>query len=291
MAVYWRSIYDINIPAVNEERKSFFSILNQLENGSFLRQRELSDKFIKELVKKADYVFKQEEELFTHNKCPIELVQEQADEHENFINKLKNLEEGGFKSSIEFITILKDFIINHIIGSDLECASFSNSNAISKFAEFKSFDPILTDLVDRNTLVTWTPFFETGIAEVDKQHRGYVDVVNDLVLNYNIYTNATIIDIIKGLQVYTKVHFDTEERYQAEIAEFYPDFSKHKIEHAKFIKYLTGEIETFIANQNDGNFDDNEKFLKKLIDWLGSHIIGTDKEFGKLYRKHIIDKA
>ena len=48
MQIYWRSIYDINIPHVNSERKSFFSMLNKIESLSFSNQRDITSTFLKE---------------------------------------------------------------------------------------------------------------------------------------------------------------------------------------------------------------------------------------------------
>lgn len=290
MAIYWRDMYNINVSAINNERKLFFSILNQIENNTFIRQRELAKQFIDELLGKLEIVFEQEENLFKMNKCPNNLLITQNQEHGEFLDHLRKINSKNFSATIEFIDILKTFIINHIIGSDLECGVYIKYTYINNLIGLESNNSILTPMVDREILIQWNSYFETGIAEVDKQHFGFVDILNDLALNYNIYTNHTLVNIIDELINYASVHFKTEEAYIERVKEHYPDYEKHKKEHADFTEYLYEKAKIFMETRENGSFEKNEKFLKELIDWLAKHVIGTDKVFAEIYHKFNEDR-
>lgn len=285
--VYWRDLYNTNIISVDSERKLFFSILNQVERENFIKQRSLADHFISELSQKLSIVFDKEIIALHKAGCPSDIISQQEVEHLEFIDeveKLKSRKEGSFAYVVNFINLLKSFVINHILGTDLESKIFIKTSYVHRMSSFEKSEIVLIDLVERNILVKWNSFFETGISEIDRQHKMFVDVVNDLVVNHNIYPQTTLVDIVEELIYYTKVHFSTEESYMEEVKDAYNDIELHKTLHKNFEKHLIEKLKNFINKKNKIIIpEESEKLLKELIGWLSEHIVGTDQKFAKIY--------
>lgn len=279
MSIYWRSIYDINIPHVNSERKSFFSMLNRIESLNFSGQRELTTTFLKELINKIQYVFKEEERIFKKNNCPKHLLDKEEIEHLEFINKIQQISlDGQFKTALGFIDLLKTFIINHIIGTDLECKKYLKDSYIHRFYGLEKSESTLSSFLNDKLLIKWGPFIETKITEIDEQHKIFTGIINELAMNYMIYDKDMLSDILEELVEYVSIHFHTEEGYMQRVEDVYST-KNHIEEHRIFAKYLN---DMFKMLQIDGNIN-SEEILKKLIEWATKHLMGTDKEFARIY--------
>ncbi len=279
MPIYWRSIYDINIPHINSERKSFFSMLNRIESLSFSNQRELTSTFLKELINKIQYVFKEEERVFEKNNCPKHLLNKEEIEHLEFITKIQKISSNEqFKTAIGFIDLLKTFIINHIVGTDLECKKFLKDSYIHRFYGLEKSESTLSSFLNDKLLIKWGPFIETKIPEIDEQHKIFTGIINELAMNYMIYDKDMLSDIIEELVEYVSIHFSTEEGYMKRVSEVY-SAKNHIEEHRLFAKYL-GDMFKMLKDDNDIN---PEEILKKLIEWTTKHLMGTDKEFTRIY--------
>jgi len=279
MPVYWRDIYDINIPHVNSERKSFFAMLSKIESLSFSSQRELTSTFLKELIDKIQHVFKEEERAFKKNGCPRNLLDKEEIEHLEFINKIQKISlNGQFKTAIEFIDLLKTFIINHIIGTDLECKKYLKDSYIHRFYGIEKSKNTLSDFLNDKLLIKWGPFIETKIPIIDEQHKIFTGIINELAMNYMIYDKDMISEIIEELFEYIYIHFKTEEKYMDDIKEVYSS-KIHKEEHKIFAESINDILKAL-----NGDIDINsEDILKKLIEWVIKHLMGTDKEFARIY--------
>ena len=161
--IYWRDVYDINVPAINNERKLFFSILNQIEENNMIGQKELTSIFIKKLSSTLPQVFEREQVMLENSSCPTNLCDRHKKEHENFTAKIIELEESEFVAATTFADILKTFIINHIIGADLETRIYLKDTYIHRFVGFEKNESLLVDMVNRDILVRCNSYFETCI--------------------------------------------------------------------------------------------------------------------------------
>lgn len=284
--IYWRNAYNLNIPAIDSERKLFFSVLNKIDSISFNKQREFTADFINEFLESTRLVFKQEENILKNIDCPSNIIKTQNKEHIEFIEKMSELSSDKFLSTLKFIDLLKTFIINHIIGSDLDYAFYVQPSSFYTFHNSVLNESILTKIMDVSTLIKWNSYLELGISEIDEQHHHFVHMINDLALNYTIYTHSDLIGLTNNLRQYTIIHFETEEKLMKELNN-YPNMNKHIEQHNKFIKYVKSK--TDIIKEMDEHFDiESESVLKILIKWLVQHIAKIDKEFGIIYHKEHI---
>ncbi len=126
--------------------------------------------------------------------------------------------------------------------------------------------------------IKWLPEYETGLVEVDKQHRALIEAINKLhVLLHQDFSREELKEIIDFLNEYVVEHFGTEEKLMREN----PNFPEKILErHLKEHRYFIDRIQEFT-----GLFEDQEtpkEALLKLFEFLGNwfceHILRIDKE-------------
>ena len=124
----------------------------------------------------------------------------------------------------------------------------------------------------------WDESLALGIPAVDAQHKeliGWIKALNDAVQKGE---GARIIDdVLQKLIGYVQRHFSDEE--QLMLSHNFPGFSSHRQEHDFFVTRLM-DIQANIGNGEELS----AKTLDFLIDWLVSHIKGTDQIYGHFIR-------
>jgi hemerythrin-like metal-binding protein len=84
-------------------------------------------------------------------------------------------------------------------------------------------------------------------------------------------------EIMKELVDYTETHFSHEEQFLT--ANDWKDIANHKKIHRTFVDKIV-QVQKEIESGKVTVSSDIMEFLK---DWLMSHIVKTDKEYGKFY--------
>lgn len=125
----------------------------------------------------------------------------------------------------------------------------------------------------------WGTNFETGIQEVDDQHRKLVELINSLgaQLAENDMTDRHVEALLQELFNYTQYHFQEEERLMV----YYGLDSRHCTQHLSAHKSFIDDV-TYMSQQpkkDDG--DDGKSLLEFLIHWLAYHILGCDKNMAR----------
>ena len=141
---------------------------------------------------------------------------------------------------------------------------------------------------EKSNLFKWNDSLACGIKVIDDQHKGLVDLINDMFSHVTGDAggeNAYFGRVIQGAVDYVKTHFATEERIMR-LAEF-KKFDEHKSEHDKFVLTVTKNVLDFKTNK-DFNLSSFSAFLK---DWVLTHIAVMDKEYFKYLRKMATRKA
>jgi hemerythrin len=127
-------------------------------------------------------------------------------------------------------------------------------------------------------LMQWSDAFNTGIGEVDGQHKTLVDLLNRL--------NQAIVErkgsqacgeVLGQLVDYTKVHFSLEEGMMK--ASRYPAFEVHRKQHEE----LLAQVSAFQQKLAQGKGAITFELLHFLQVWLTKHINESDKRFGQYY--------
>ena len=131
-------------------------------------------------------------------------------------------------------------------------------------------------------LVTWTPAFSVGIEIVDEQHKGLLDMVNDMFNHVSgdaAEEDAYIAEVIQKTVRYIKVHFNTEEDIM--IRANFPGYKEHKAAHDAFVLTVVGYIDSFDANGTLALAD----FTRFLKEWILTHIAVMDKQYFEYFKQ------
>ncbi len=127
-----------------------------------------------------------------------------------------------------------------------------------------------------NVLIDWVAELETGIDEIDKQHKVLVRMINNLhqaILKDE--TESAIKMIVHDMVVYVQMHFQTEEDLMDKYD--YPLMALHKQEHSKFVAKTLDFKEASDRSEENISY----KVMDYLQSWLVSHILDTDKNLGR----------
>ena len=125
--VEWKDEYSVGIPSIDHQHKRLLSLINQLQTAVDYQTDDLFvDEALGELVDYTRTHFVYEEGLMKDNDYPQ--FTEHKKEHEAMVEQVKEFLERYKKNkeeTIEEITeFLKDWLINHINGTDKEYSSY-----------------------------------------------------------------------------------------------------------------------------------------------------------------------
>lgn len=124
----------------------------------------------------------------------------------------------------------------------------------------------------------WDHKFETGLKDVDKQHKHLVTLAN----NFGSKIIAGDVDqdtfntLFTELANYTVYHFNEEEKIMAELS-LDP---RHVKEHIKSHQNFLSEVTVMQSCMKEGDNSAAQNLLKFLAHWLVYHILGADKKMG-----------
>lgn len=127
-------------------------------------------------------------------------------------------------------------------------------------------------------LIEWQSEFETGVAEVDHEHRELVDLINEL--HARIGANAPK-EIVSGFlgDVFAKIsaHFALEETVMRKHR--YDEYTAHKADHEK----LLDDIRDIMDAHESGLFIDYGEALGRAVrDWFVDHFKSKDARLHRM---------
>jgi hemerythrin len=139
--------------------------------------------------------------------------------------------------------------------------------------------------VEKNPdLVEWKDSYSVGIKAMDAQHKGLLQMSNDLftgcLLGGSTAKEYFKMTVHKSVE-YVRYHFMTEETFLEKIG--YPVLAEHKKQHEAFVKELLSQVK---------NFEDGQKFVpnnfaRYLRDWVLTHIAVEDKQYAAFYTERL----
>ena len=121
------------------------------------------------------------------------------------------------------------------------------------------------DVSGEKMFFQWKQCYETGVEEIDQQHKRLFELGNELFGSDYVSGRKIIIEFYK----YTRYHFQAEEKYMQSIG--YSDYEKHSIRHEKLISELN--------DISDNYFQDSrafESFKVFVYHWINRHILDED---------------
>ncbi len=125
--IHWRNTYSLGIGLIDEQHKKLLEILNELyEAHKIGTGKDLVNSSLEKLVEYTCYHFQAEEDMLRENNYPN--LQDHIEEHNEFKKKitgfLDDSSKGNLLLSIKTIDYLKDWTINHILGTDKEYSDY-----------------------------------------------------------------------------------------------------------------------------------------------------------------------
>lgn len=121
-------------------------------------------------------------------------------------------------------------------------------------------------------LFVWDDSYDTGINQIDQDHKQLVHLINDLYEAMQDGSGgALLLPIFAALRHYTENHFAKEERYMIECDA--PEQEHHLLEHQRMRTKLA-ELE---SRHRHGEAAISLQTLTFLRDWLKSHICVVDQ--------------
>lgn len=123
----------------------------------------------------------------------------------------------------------------------------------------------------------WNSVFETGLEEIDAQHKHLVGLLNELSRNVDVGRRDNIDRTLQDLAQYTVYHFASEERFMDahRLAAEYCD--RHRETHRRFV----AQVQDWIAALDRDDAPTPRQLLDYLANWLIFHILGDDRALGR----------
>lgn len=120
------------------------------------------------------------------------------------------------------------------------------------------------------SIADWSEKFETGIEEIDAQHKHLFEVINRLAECFKAgMAEAGARESLAFLNEYTKEHFYAEEEFMRVVG--YPKLEAHQIEHTE----LLTKVQNLIVKMDEG-FLITADVATFVADWLAHHINEVD---------------
>lgn len=125
----------------------------------------------------------------------------------------------------------------------------------------------------------WDKHYETGLENVDQQHRALVDLINrfgELLTQADSVPFDDIEVLFKELAAYAQYHFQDEENMMLQVGLDARHIKQHQQFHTDFLQEVTQMHETVAERHETAG-----SLLKFLTYWLAFHILGTDQSMAK----------
>jgi hemerythrin len=127
-------------------------------------------------------------------------------------------------------------------------------------------------------LIEWRDEFDTGVAEVDHEHRELVGLINELHDQLAAGAEKDTVGRFLG-EVFARIsaHFALEETVMRKHR--YDEYAEHKADHEKLLDDLRDIMDDHEA---DAYFDYQEALAAAVRDWFVNHFKTKD---ARLHRK------
>lgn len=130
-------------------------------------------------------------------------------------------------------------------------------------------------------VAVWSEKFETGIEEIDNQHKNLFVVINRLAGCFKAgRAEDEAREALGFLSEYTKEHFDTEEEFMRVVG--YPSLTSHRVEHS----VLLTKVQNLLVKMDEG-FLISADVATFAADWLAHHINESDMGYVQFTREKL----
>lgn len=124
-------------------------------------------------------------------------------------------------------------------------------------------------------IVRWSDALSLGMPDIDGQHKGLLDVIDELwVAVLSKFESQHIARILNELDHHSRTHFSAEEALMR--VDGYPNFDDHREDHATFTNHLSMAR----AKLSAGEFPAVD-LLRHLNESMVRHIESHDRDYAR----------
>jgi hemerythrin-like metal-binding protein len=129
----WSAEYSVGIKEIDNEHIKLVELINQLHDGMKAgKGREILGNILNELVKYTAFHFGHEEQLFDKYLYPDTILHKK--QHKALVEQVlaykESYDNGKSVITMDIMNFLKDWLINHIAGSDKKYTAYLNSKGV-----------------------------------------------------------------------------------------------------------------------------------------------------------------
>ena len=118
--------------------------------------------------------------------------------------------------------------------------------------------------------IHWSSRYETGIPDIDQEHRLLFDAMNELIAAFRRGDpRPEVRKVVDVLVNYTMEHLQSEEDWMRD--HDFPGLEAHRLEHVAMKATVLGLVQQFEAGE-----DLTMKVTVLMADWLQYHLDGSD---------------
>jgi hemerythrin len=128
----WTDKLSVGVKVSDDDHKRLIDLVNRLDDGMRTGQgKEVVGKVLDELVRYTKFHFAREEQMFAKTGYPAAVHKK---EHDDLVKQVLDLQaryqKGELALSMETLEFLKNWLVNHIQGTDKKYGPFLNSKGI-----------------------------------------------------------------------------------------------------------------------------------------------------------------
>ncbi len=125
----------------------------------------------------------------------------------------------------------------------------------------------------------WGPEFETGVPEMDRQHRRLLEKANEFHTALKEGNRSRAKDILVDFTKALFNHLRDEEKFMERIG--YPELDNHR----KLHRSLAGMIKEVRDEFEKGDPRAFSQSLSLIMSWLLTHIKKSDRKYGEYLQR------
>ncbi|MBD3218447.1 MAG: bacteriohemerythrin, partial [candidate division Zixibacteria bacterium] len=267
MFVTWDRNYSIDIDEFDSQHKKLLKSINHIYDldRSDYRAREM-ETCINQFINDLKFHTFAEEDLMRKIKYPK--AEWHKKEHEKIIITLLEIQKnhvlGKAADPVKLAHLLKNWLIDHIHSADKDYSKFFHKDAINLAKLF----------------VSWDQSLSVGQADLDKQHKNILHILNQLHAAMNIESERKNLSRhLENLGSEIGRHFHAEEELMTEID--YPHLEDHQKAHRKLIKQVRS-LQIWTKQERAMTA---RKDLRLIKSWLIDHIKFIDMKYARFIAK------
>ncbi len=131
--ITWSEKYSVAVKDFDQQHQKLITLINDLHDAMKAgKAKSILEGILDELESYTEYHFKAEEDMMKKHAYPE--LENQKTQHAGFVTKIKEFQtqfkSGKTSVSLEISNFLRDWLINHINGTDKNYGSFFNQKGV-----------------------------------------------------------------------------------------------------------------------------------------------------------------